>query len=105
MYNDMHDLALLSTSQITLVLQSCTQSMTVRPSFLYSPNSLWRWASPFAVCLYSQGDVELDPQLTAGSCNLQTSEAERIGVNQVAKVHATSNPTGTDQCEPSCSTA
>ena len=31
---------------------------------------------------------------------LQTSEAERIGVNQVAKVHATGNPTGTDQCKP-----
>lgn len=30
---------------------------------------------------------------------VQTSEAERIGVNQVAKVHATGNPTGTDQCE------
>lgn len=28
---------------------------------------------------------------------MQTSEAERIGVNQVAKVHATGNPTGTDQ--------
>ncbi|DBA83566.1 TPA: hypothetical protein ACH3X2_006482 [Trebouxia sp. C0005] len=28
---------------------------------------------------------------------VETSEAERIGVNQVAKVHATGNPTGTDQ--------
>ena len=33
---------------------------------------------------------------------VQTSEAERIGVNQVAKVHATGNPTGADQCKSAC---
>ena len=35
-------------------------------------------------------------------CTLQTSEAERIGVNQVAKVHPTGNPSGTEQRECLC---
>ena len=46
----------------------------------------------------------LNSQLAHATACLQTSEAERIGVNQVAKVHATGNPTGTDQCKPLRST-
>ena len=32
---------------------------------------------------------------------IQTSEAERIGVNQVARVLPAGNDSGSDQCEPS----
>lgn len=43
--------------------------------------------------------VDDRPSLTfvQSKFTIETSEAERIGVNQVAKVHATGNPTGTDQ--------